>query len=246
MAPETLLSHLHRADGSATYSHNGYCIIGAVNGPIDVPRKDELAEEATIEVNIRMASGPGSPRERHLETLLMRTLRAIILTREIPRTLVQITLQVRSLPEDAGSGGKSNSSLPLLPHLFHTSLLSLLSASIPLSTTLTSVLIGLSSSSPIPIVSPTAKELLAQPITSLHVFVFSGNKKLLLAESEGAFGHEEWDEACEVAEEACCNTGGVDLGEGMEVDGAEGNLEEWLRKVVRDKVENEQRWKKAS
>lgn len=60
MAPEAVLSHLHRADGSATYSHNGYCIIGAVNGPIEVLRKDELAQEATLEVNVRMASGPGS------------------------------------------------------------------------------------------------------------------------------------------------------------------------------------------
>lgn len=82
-------------------------------------------------------------------------------------------------------------------------------------------------------------------MTSLHVFAFSGDNRLLLAESDGAFGYDEWDEACEVAEEACCKTGGVDLGEGMEVDGAEGNLEDWLRKVVRKKVEHEQRWKKA-
>jgi len=42
---------------------------------------------------------PG-PRERHLETLLHSTLRTLILARSIPRTLVQITLQVRSLPEE--------------------------------------------------------------------------------------------------------------------------------------------------
>jgi exosome complex component RRP46 len=60
MAPEVLLSHLHRADGSATYSHNGYSLIGAVNGPIEVQRRDEMPEEATIEVNVRPAVGVGS------------------------------------------------------------------------------------------------------------------------------------------------------------------------------------------
>jgi len=123
--PEVTLTHLNRADGSATYTHNGYSIIGAVNGPIEVPRRDEQPEEATIEVNVRPAVGVGSksfislsmhgaieelnqqlgPKERHLETLLHSTLRSIILTRMIPRTLVQITLQVRSLPEEDSNTG---------------------------------------------------------------------------------------------------------------------------------------------
>jgi exosome complex component RRP46 len=47
---------------------------------------------------------PG-PRERHLETLLHSTLRTLILVRSIPRTLVQITLQVRSLPEEDSTTG---------------------------------------------------------------------------------------------------------------------------------------------
>lgn len=60
VAPEVTLTHLYRADGSATYTHNGYSIIGAVNGPIEVQRRDEQPEEATVEVNIRPASGVGS------------------------------------------------------------------------------------------------------------------------------------------------------------------------------------------
>lgn len=54
------LGSLSRADGSATYSADGYTIIGAVNGPIEVQRRDELPEEAAIEVNIRPAVGVGS------------------------------------------------------------------------------------------------------------------------------------------------------------------------------------------
>ena len=53
------LSSLHRADGSATFSCNGYCIIGAVNGPIEVQRRDELPEEAAIDVVVRPAAGVG-------------------------------------------------------------------------------------------------------------------------------------------------------------------------------------------
>lgn len=60
VAPTVALTHLNRADGSATYTHNGYSIIGAVNGPIEVQRRDELPEEAAIEVNVRPAMGVGS------------------------------------------------------------------------------------------------------------------------------------------------------------------------------------------
>jgi exosome complex component RRP46 len=50
----------------------------------------------------------------------------------------------------------------------------------------------------------------------------------------------------------CCGEeeggGGVKIGEEMEVDGQvqSGSLEEWLRGVVRRKVEWEQRWKTAT
>jgi exosome complex component RRP46 len=65
--PEVTLTHLNRADGSATYTHNGYSLIGAVNGPIEVLRRDEMPEEATIEVNIRPAIGVGSMFESHMQ-----------------------------------------------------------------------------------------------------------------------------------------------------------------------------------
>lgn len=58
--PTASLSPLNRADGSANYSSNGYTIVGAVNGPIEVQRRDEMPEEATIEVNVRPAVGVGS------------------------------------------------------------------------------------------------------------------------------------------------------------------------------------------
>lgn len=59
MEPTATLSLLHRADGSASFSQNGYTVIGSVNGPIEVQRRDELPEEAFVDVVIRPAAGVG-------------------------------------------------------------------------------------------------------------------------------------------------------------------------------------------
>lgn len=69
--PAASLSHLHRADGSATFSQNGYTVIGAVNGPIEVQRRDELPEEAAVDVIVRPAAGVGGKRERKLYIFLV-------------------------------------------------------------------------------------------------------------------------------------------------------------------------------
>jgi len=57
--PKATLSNLHRADGSATFSQNGYTVIGSVNGPIEVQRRDELPEEAAVDIIVRPSSGVG-------------------------------------------------------------------------------------------------------------------------------------------------------------------------------------------
>ena len=70
-APAAVLSPLHRPDGSATYSADGYTVVGAVNGPVEVQRRDELPNEAALEVNIRPASGVGSMRENFHYSFIM-------------------------------------------------------------------------------------------------------------------------------------------------------------------------------
>lgn len=57
--PEALLSHLQNADGSATFTYAGYTVVGAVNGPIEVQRRDEIPEEAAVDVIVRPAAGVG-------------------------------------------------------------------------------------------------------------------------------------------------------------------------------------------
>ena len=65
MAPEADILPLRNADGSASYSCNGYSVLAGVNGPIEVQRRDELPEEAAIDVVIRPASGVGGRLTRH-------------------------------------------------------------------------------------------------------------------------------------------------------------------------------------
>ena len=122
---DVTLSPLHRADGSATFTNNGYSVIAAVNGPIEVQRRDELPEEAAIDVAIRPAAGVGGKdrcdskydpsimlltyitgvRERHLESILQSTLRHVILMSAHPRTLIQVTLQIVSSKEGSFNAG---------------------------------------------------------------------------------------------------------------------------------------------
>jgi len=142
--PTVLLSHLHKTDGSATFSQNGYTVIGSVNGPIEVQRRDELAEEAAVDVTIRPAAGVGgrnSPiemayvcihsdccvsgtRERHLESILQSTLRQILLIHNFPRTLIQVTLQITTTPENDTVGSKvmqaSSVQISILWHEYST------------------------------------------------------------------------------------------------------------------------------
>lgn len=58
--PKAELGALPHADGSVNYSWQSFELVGTVNGPIEVQRRDELPEEAFIEVNIRPANGTGA------------------------------------------------------------------------------------------------------------------------------------------------------------------------------------------
>ncbi|KAF2104433.1 hypothetical protein NA57DRAFT_70638 [Rhizodiscina lignyota] len=249
--PEATLSHLNRADGSATYSSNGYTVVGAVNGPIEVQRRDELPEEAAIEVNIRPAVGVGSTKERYLESILQSTLRRIILTHTFPRTLIQLTLQVVNTPAPFDCPFTS-SPLPLLPALLETAMLALLSASLPLASTYTSVGLALAMPSPVKkkaslsatAIMPIDDKALEQA-SSIHVFAFTADGDLLVAESEGLFAPEYWEHAYDRALELCIGSkDGRAEGE-MVVEGEpeDRNESQWLRSVMQEKAEQEQRWK---
>lgn len=235
------LSTLERRDGSATYSHHGYIIIAAVNGPIEVQRRDELPEEAVVDVTVRPAAGIGGTlfldynlepnlghplgvRERHLESLIQRALRRVILVAAHPRTLIQIILQIVATQEDDDASSvvhqsasvrcsvlvpqtafthPYNQMIAVIPALLQASMLALLSSSIPLTMVLISISVAVDRRGNL-IYDPPAGA--TQSAASLHVLVFSSTRDLLLAESEGKFSVDTWENAFEMARSRCRST----------------------------------------
>ncbi len=104
--PVAELANLPRADGSATYSYQGYTVTSAVNGPIEAPRRDESAFEAMVDIIVRPAVGVGGTAERLLESILQAALRQLIPIRHFPRCMIQVTLQVVATPENAYENAK--------------------------------------------------------------------------------------------------------------------------------------------
>jgi exosome complex component RRP46 len=61
------LGVLPDADGSARFSSGGISVIASVNGPLEIQRRDELPDEAAIDVVVRPAAGVGSMLETSLK-----------------------------------------------------------------------------------------------------------------------------------------------------------------------------------
>ncbi|TRX97659.1 hypothetical protein FHL15_001414 [Xylaria flabelliformis] len=236
--PEALLSHLHKADGSATYSYAGYTVIGAVNGPIEAQKRDELPEEAIIDVVVRPAAGVGGTRERHLESLLQSTLRQIILINNFPRALVQIILQITVAPENEYVNGK-------LVQANATAVLSLLSASLPMTATLTSTSLAIISDDGRRqiVTNPTARQI--EQSHSFHVLAFTSQNELILAESEGTFTMKEWDDVYSAAHGQCCTPTTIDdMDTSMEEElPASADLKRFIRSTVEQKAASDLYWK---
>jgi hypothetical protein len=100
VGPTVSLSTLNRADGSATYKcpATGYNILGAVNGPIELPaRRAELKpEEATVEVFVKPGTTTAGVGEKYVESILRSVLGQIVLGREkgFARRGVVLTLNI--------------------------------------------------------------------------------------------------------------------------------------------------------
>ncbi|KAL9129005.1 MAG: hypothetical protein Q9217_002439 [Psora testacea] len=259
VSPTGTLSPLDRADGSASYSRNGYSVIGGVNGPVEVQRRDELPEEAAIDVAIRPVSGVAGVRERHLESVLQNTLRQVILVSAHPRTLIQITVQVLASPEDESvvSGlPQAASSIDILPALFQTAMLALLSTSIPLAMTMTSTLTAIDPQGGL-LPNPSARGL--STASSVHVLAFSSLGDLLVVESEGHFSLDTWEKVYTHARRMCLGyeekeDGGEDVGmEELEEQDEQDeqdeqgvtSLHDALRSAVQTKFEKDLKWKES-
>lgn len=97
------------------------------------------------------------------------------------------------------------------------------------------------------VLDPTEKEVAAA--SSLHVFAWSSRGELVLAESEGAFEVEQWEEAAEAARRRCIGAKGGAAGDAdMEMGDAAGNgqaqsLDGWLRTSVAKEMAAATRWR---
>ncbi|KAJ0427056.1 hypothetical protein BJY00DRAFT_307037 [Aspergillus carlsbadensis] len=233
--PTASLHPLSRADGSASYKcpATGSNVLGSVNAPIELPgRRDALKpEDATIEVFVKPGTAPGGVGERHIEGILRGALSRIILGREkgYPRRGVVITLAIVG----GDSIGRGASYLPILPALLHTSILALLSASVPLSMSLSATVLAVNSSGEIAR-EPSSTD--AAAAASLHVLAFTSKGHLLLNESEGAFDFDTWESVYERALTICHGTSA--LGPDSDVTMTETMDTQPLEGLIRDAVED--------
>ncbi|KAK0731238.1 hypothetical protein B0H67DRAFT_479284 [Lasiosphaeris hirsuta] len=247
--PDATLSPLPRADGSAKYSYAGYTVTATVTGPIEAQRRDEHAYEAHVDVIVRPAAGVGGTRERHLESILQSSLSQLILVKNFPRTLIQIVLQVEATPDNDYVNTKlvqTSLNFPIIPALLQTAVLALLSAAMPMRATATSAVVAVVSQDG---TSRTVADASARDIEtaqSVHVLAFTSQDELLLAESEGDFTVEEWDDVYETAKRICCQSGASKAGIEMLVDDESLNgpdMRQFLRSTLETKVDADLHWK---
>ena len=139
--------------------------------------------------------------------------------------------------------------IDLLPALFQTATLALLSASIPLAMTMTSTIIAINPEDDL-LPNPSARDL--STASSVHVLAFSSLGDLLVVESEGEFSLNVWEKICTEARKICLGPekergdGGeedVSMDEANEGEGK--SLQGELRSAIERKVEKEWRWREG-
>ena len=264
VGPNVTLTPLNRADGSASYQcpSTGSNILGSVNAPVELPgRRDALKpEEATVEVFVKPGTAPAGVGERYVEGIIKTMISRLILGREkgYPRRGVVITLAIvggqparrgdsvrtKSLSNPGGHWANRSAFqqyLTLLPALLNTSLLALLSASVPMSMTFSATSLAVTSTGDI-LREPTAE--VASSAASVHVLAFSSKGHLLLNESQGAFDLDTWDNVRECALAICRGTAssGSDGDVTMTVDVDGQPLEGTIREAVEDQVHRDYAW----
>jgi exosome complex component RRP46 len=231
---------LDRADGSATYSSLLYTILSAVNGPVDVQRRDELPEEAAIEVNVRPLSGVGGPRERWLESVVAGVLKSALLVHMHPRTLVQVTLQITKGP--VVRMRKVNEDVAVLPALINAAFLALVDGGLPLQST---IVAGLFATSAADEVSDNPGEREVGASKSLHTFAYNLHGEMLLNESVGDFGIELWEQVADRAQRVCL-AAMAPAGEDQEMANGGAEAMPWLRQELEGQARKAVAWREET
>jgi exosome complex component RRP46 len=116
----------------------------------------------------------------------------------------------------------------------------------PLAMTLTSVLLALKSDGKSRTVVKSPSLVQYQAANSIHVLAFTSQGELLVAESEGTFTLDDWDEVYETAKSLCFD-GSKTAGDNvMQVEGLEentGGLMMFVKSTLEEKVAKDLHWK---
>ncbi|KAK3659335.1 exosome non-catalytic core subunit rrp46 [Elasticomyces elasticus] len=240
MGPDTAHHALKRADGSATFSSKLFTVLAGVNGPVDVQRRDELPEEAAIEVNIRPSSGVGGPRERWLESIVAAVLRSVLLVHIHPRTLIQVTLQITKTPSLPLRGAVKD--IAVLPPLINAALLALADGGLPLQSTIAAGLFAVLTTDEAR-EEPSEKELAG--CKSVHALAYNNHGDMLLSESAGKFDLEGWEQIANQAEESCRAAMASSDEDGVVMDGTDSAVP-WLRRELTSKAQAAVAWREAT
>jgi exosome complex component RRP46 len=240
MGLQVALHPLRRADGSAVFSDGLYTVIAGVNGPIEVQRRDEIPDEAAIEVNIRPGAGVGGPRERWLENIVHAVIRSVLLVNQHPRTLMQITLQIAKEPQ--GKSRQTTADIAILPTLINASFISLVDSGLPLGATMSAVL-AISRDNREVVYAPQEKDLLN--CRSVHAFAFNQDGEQLFEQSSGEFDLELWEKIADGAQSACLAAAAVKAEDSEMVQdaGVHSDMQPWLRQALEDRAKAVNAWR---
>lgn len=134
----------------------------------------------------------------------------------------------------------------ILPVLLETATMALLTTSIPMSATMTSILIAAVGEEANLVPDPLFDQL--EDAHSRHVFAFSSLGHLLVCESDGHFDLKTWEEAYHKAECLCKRGVKIENDEGSDQDTnmddpPHATKEQKLVSVIQAKVNRQQRYK---
>lgn len=139
----------------------------------------------------------------------------------------------------------SYQNLLIIPALLQTAVLALLSAAVPMRATATSAVAAvlLSEGKPQITMDPSPRE--ADKSRSVHVLAFTSFGELLLAESEGDFTMNEWDQVYETSRSACCGVAGGNETHAVldEAQQSGPDMRQFVRSAAESKVAADLYWK---
>ncbi|KAI7903374.1 ribosomal protein S5 domain 2-type protein [Cokeromyces recurvatus] len=182
---------LNRADGSSKFEFGSTSVICSVSGPMDIQIRDEKLDEATVDIVIRPAKGVPATKEKLMETILRTAFEPIILAGMMPRTLIQVVVQIL---KDDGC---------LLAASVNAITLALLDAGIPMKQMAGAITVMIDEKTNDLVLDPTLAEL--ENAKSTHTFAFDNVHEkpfVLLSDSDGVFSEEEYFSCHDLAFEA--------------------------------------------